>query len=119
MIGDNDPGMCTANIEVDEELIGILRKLNQPVDKTATEFDRSGTLPLGQNLQRTGSRNPPNVSDRSDAYPPADRERAAQIAASTDRVRMGVLPAGHWVHIDDPEGLLHTLFAKLGADGGG
>ena len=30
--------MSTANIEVDEELIGILRELQQPVDKTATEL---------------------------------------------------------------------------------
>jgi hypothetical protein len=32
---------------------------------------------------------------------------------------MDVLPAGHWVHIDDAEGILHTLFAKIGAVGGG
>ena len=30
--------MSAANIEVDEELIGILRELNQPVDQTATEL---------------------------------------------------------------------------------
>jgi hypothetical protein len=60
----------------------------------------------------------PVVEHPPGAYSPADRGRAAQIAASTDRVTMDVLPAGHWVHID-PEGLLHTLFAKTGADGGG
>ena len=37
-IGDNDPSMSTSNIEVDEELIGILRELEQPVDKAATEL---------------------------------------------------------------------------------
>ena len=30
--------MSTANIEVDEELIGILRELQQPVEKAATEL---------------------------------------------------------------------------------
>ena len=30
--------MSTSNIEVDEELIGILRELEQPIDKAATEL---------------------------------------------------------------------------------
>jgi len=30
--------MSTTNIEIDAELIGILRELQQPVDKTATEL---------------------------------------------------------------------------------
>ena len=30
--------MSTNNIEVDEELIGILRELEQPIDKAATEL---------------------------------------------------------------------------------
>jgi predicted HTH domain antitoxin len=31
-------GMSTHSIEVDEELIGILRELQQPIDKAATEL---------------------------------------------------------------------------------
>jgi hypothetical protein len=39
--------MSTTNIEVDEELIGILRELQQPVDKAATEI-LPGTLRRGK-----------------------------------------------------------------------
>jgi esterase len=49
------------------------------------------------------------IGDRSDSYSPADRERARQIAASSGRVTVDVLPAGHWVHVDDPDGLLRTM----------
>ena len=54
------------------------------------------------------------IGDRSDSYSPADRERALRIAASNDRVTADVLPAGHWVHVDEPDGLLHTLLKRLG-----
>ena len=49
------------------------------------------------------------IGDRSDTYSPTDRALAARIAASNDRVTVDILPAGHWVHIDDPDGLLHTM----------
>jgi esterase len=49
------------------------------------------------------------IGDRSDAYSPADRERALRTAASNPRVTVNVLPAGHWVHVDDPEGLLRVM----------
>ncbi|HYR91865.1 MAG TPA: alpha/beta hydrolase [Terriglobia bacterium] len=54
------------------------------------------------------------IGDRSDSYSPADRERAARIAKSTERVTVDVLPAGHWVHIDDPDGLLRKLVHHVG-----
>jgi esterase len=53
------------------------------------------------------------IADRSDSYTPASRERAARIAASTARVTVDILPAGHWVHVDDPEGLLRTLLNRV------
>jgi len=53
------------------------------------------------------------IGDRSGAYPAADRERAARIAAGSARTTVDVLPAGHWVHVDDPDGLLRTLLDRV------
>jgi pimeloyl-ACP methyl ester carboxylesterase len=49
------------------------------------------------------------IGERSTSFSEADRNRAAQIAAANGRVTVDVLPAGHWVHVDDPEGLLDVL----------
>jgi esterase len=49
------------------------------------------------------------IGDRSDSYAPADRERAARVAETNARVTVDVLPAGHWVHVDDADGLLRLL----------
>jgi esterase len=49
------------------------------------------------------------IGDRSDSLTPADRTRARRIAESNPRVTVDVLPAGHWVHADDPEGLLRVM----------
>jgi len=53
------------------------------------------------------------IGDRSDAYSPADRERASNIAAMTNRVTVDTLAAGHWVHVDDPDGMLRTLLDRV------
>jgi esterase len=53
------------------------------------------------------------IGERSTAYSQADRERALQIAASNSRVTVDILPAGHWVHVDDPDGLLRTLLHQI------
>jgi len=53
------------------------------------------------------------IGDRSDAYSSADRERAARIAATNKRVTVDVLHAGHWVHVDDPDGLLRVLLNRV------
>jgi pimeloyl-ACP methyl ester carboxylesterase len=53
------------------------------------------------------------IGDRSDAYSGADRDRAMRISASNKCVTVDVLPAGHWVHVDDPDGLLCTLSHQL------
>lgn len=49
------------------------------------------------------------IGDQSDAYSTADRERAVRIASSNPRVSVDILRAGHWVHVDNLEGLLVTL----------
>jgi esterase len=53
------------------------------------------------------------IGDRSDSYSSADRDRALRIAASNERVTVDVLPAGHWVHVDDPDGLLRVLVNRV------
>ena len=53
------------------------------------------------------------IGERSDSYSEADRQRALQLAASNDRVTVDVLPAGHWVHVDDPEGVVQTLLRRI------
>ncbi|MSV27170.1 MAG: alpha/beta hydrolase [Bryobacterales bacterium] len=54
------------------------------------------------------------IGDHSGSYSPADRERAARIAASSERVTVDVLAAGHWVHVDNPDGLLRKLLDHIG-----
>ena len=49
------------------------------------------------------------IADRSDSYSPADRERALRIAASNSQVTTDVLPGGHWLHVDNPDGVLGKL----------
>ena len=49
------------------------------------------------------------IADQSDSYSPADRERAVRIAASNNQVTTDILPGGHWLHVDNPDGLLAKL----------
>ena len=53
------------------------------------------------------------IGSRSDAWSQADRERAARIAASNKRGTVALLPAGHWVHVDDYAGVLRSLVKHL------
>lgn len=55
------------------------------------------------------------IAGRSTVFDPSDRERAVRAAAASGgRVKVHVLPeAGHWVHVDDPEGLLAAMLAAL------
>ncbi|MEJ7734515.1 MAG: alpha/beta hydrolase [Polyangiaceae bacterium] len=54
------------------------------------------------------------VGGRSDVLRPADRARLREIAARNPAVRVTVLEnAGHWVHAEDPEGLLAVLASAL------
>src|SRR5262249_17105969 len=49
------------------------------------------------------------IADRSNEYSASERNRAFRLAASNNRVTVHVLPTGHWVHIEDPDGLLRLL----------
>src|SRR5207302_8382605 len=49
------------------------------------------------------------IADRADSYSPADRERALRIAASNSQVTTDILSGGHWLHVDNPDGVLGKL----------
>jgi pimeloyl-ACP methyl ester carboxylesterase len=53
------------------------------------------------------------IGGRSTVYSQADREGALRIASSNRCVTVDVLPAGHWVHVDNPNGLLRKLLEYL------
>lgn len=53
------------------------------------------------------------IGERSASYGAADRERAAQLAATWPQVTVDLLPTDHWVHAEDPEGLLRLLAVRL------
>jgi pimeloyl-ACP methyl ester carboxylesterase len=53
------------------------------------------------------------IADRSSAYSKQDRERAQRIGSSNPRVSVDVLDTRHWVHLEDPEGLLKTLLDRV------
>ncbi len=52
------------------------------------------------------------IGDRSNVFDEADRAHARALAAS-DRATLDVLPAGHWVHVDDPSGLRRVLVERV------
>jgi pimeloyl-ACP methyl ester carboxylesterase len=54
------------------------------------------------------------VGGKSDVVGPADRARLAEIAARAPHVTVHTLPeAGHWLHVDDPEGLFAIVQSSL------
>jgi len=53
------------------------------------------------------------IGERSTSYSPADRARARAIASDNQRVTVDVLPTDHWVHTEDPDGLLAVLLARI------
>ncbi len=58
------------------------------------------------------------IGDRSKTYDAGERARASALAAASNgRITVDVLPAGHWVHVDDFEGLLRVLVKRFGAEG--
>lgn len=53
------------------------------------------------------------LADNSDRWSGSMKERASNLAKSP-RVRVHILPnSGHWVHVDNPEGLNHILSSHL------
>lgn len=55
------------------------------------------------------------IGGRSTSYSPADRDRVADIAHRNPRVTVDVLATDHWVHAEDPDGLLLRLFSYIGS----
>lgn len=53
------------------------------------------------------------IGDRSAVFDADDRAHAKRLV-DEGRATLDVLPAGHWVHVDDPEGLTRTLIARVG-----
>ena len=53
------------------------------------------------------------IGAESEAFSPADRERAARIAERNPQVSVHVVEgAGHWVHVDAPDALLTLLTSR-------
>jgi pimeloyl-ACP methyl ester carboxylesterase len=54
------------------------------------------------------------IGERSTVYSNEERARAAQLELERHgQVTVDVLNAGHWVHVDDPEGVARVLLARL------
>lgn len=54
------------------------------------------------------------IGDRSAVFDASDRLRARALAEqSNGRITVDVLPAGHWVHVDDFEGVLRVLLTRV------
>lgn len=53
------------------------------------------------------------VAERSDRWTPALRQRARALPASTRVVYRELPNSGHWVHVDNPDGLLAMLRQSL------
>lgn len=62
---------------------------------------------------QTGPRVHLVIAARSGVYSPADRTRA-QALTTGERVTVDTLPAGHWVHVEDPQGVSRVLLSRLG-----
>ena len=52
------------------------------------------------------------IAAQSDTYSAADRDRAVRIAASNPRVTADIIPGGHLLHVDNPDGLMERLLAR-------
>jgi pimeloyl-ACP methyl ester carboxylesterase len=53
------------------------------------------------------------VAERSDRWTPALRERARALPAASRVVYQELADSGHWVHVDNPEGLLAIMQTAL------
>lgn len=65
--------------------------------------------------QKAGTRFHLVIGTRSSVYDHEDRVRAHTLeAASEGFVTVDLLEAGHWVHVEDPQGVSAVLFKRLG-----
>lgn len=55
------------------------------------------------------------IGDRSQVFGPEDRARAAALAAR-GLVTLDVLDTGHWVHAEDPDGVIRVLANRLNSN---
>lgn len=53
------------------------------------------------------------VAERSDRWTPLERERARALSPETRVVYHDLASSGHWVHVDNPEGLLTIMLAAM------
>lgn len=53
------------------------------------------------------------IGERSASYPAEDRARARAAATHSNRVTVDTLPTDHWVHAEDPDGLLRVMLARI------
>lgn len=53
------------------------------------------------------------VAERSDAWTPGDRARVARLSPTPGLVPHHLPSSGHWVHVDNPRGLLALLTPNL------
>jgi pimeloyl-ACP methyl ester carboxylesterase len=53
------------------------------------------------------------IAESSRSFSPADRERALRIAAANPRVTADILPGGHWLHVDNSDGVLRKLIEYI------
>ena len=56
------------------------------------------------------------IGERSRVYTDEDRARLAHLSAASSGLTVHYLPTGHWVHVEDPEGLVHAVVAGLEPD---
>ena len=53
------------------------------------------------------------IAAHSDSYSAADREHALAIAKSNPQITADILPGGHWLHADNPDGVLTKVVKYL------
>lgn len=53
------------------------------------------------------------IAERATSYSAEDAARARELAQRSERVTVDSLPTDHWIHAEDPEGVLRVLLARI------